>query len=225
MACYVVLAPDPIRGIHQTWAACEAAVRGVRGARYRKVTDRALAEQLLRGEGRKLEPGTYAFVDGNHMGGIGIALVYRRRDASSVTVEEIYGALGELAPTFAPHVARLRNAITEMAAAYVALGAVPEGSTVTVVHDWSGTGPLIDGRWKGHDPVIREAAAACRERIAARRLTVVFQHTNGHQSAAGGDEYATYNARADALATEAAARLAEMRHEWREEDGPQPADP
>ena len=74
MACYVVLEPESIKGIYETWASCES---GVRGARYRKVNARALAEQLLRGEGRRLEPGTYAFVDGNHMGGIGIVVVRR----------------------------------------------------------------------------------------------------------------------------------------------------
>ena len=36
---------------------------------------REVAEAMLRGEGLRAEAGTYAFVDGNAMGGIGVVLV------------------------------------------------------------------------------------------------------------------------------------------------------
>jgi hypothetical protein len=201
MACYVVLAPDPIRGIHETWAACEAAVRGVRGARYRKVTDRALAEQLLRGEGRKLEPGTYAFVDGNHMGGIGVVSVRRGEDGTTQTYE-ISTTVAERFPDYAEHLPRLRNVLAEIAAARVVLRHYM-GRTITIVHDYEGVGAWMEGRWKAHDPVIARFVSSCQALIRERGLTVCFHWTNGHQSAVGDDEYATYNARADALATEA----------------------
>jgi hypothetical protein len=48
---------------------------GVAGARYQAVASRAQAEAMLRGEPVVLRPGRYAFVDGNHMGGIGVVLV------------------------------------------------------------------------------------------------------------------------------------------------------
>jgi len=54
MARYVVLEPTRVRGIYDTWPECQAAVTGVRGAVYREAVDRALAEQLLTGNGRRL---------------------------------------------------------------------------------------------------------------------------------------------------------------------------
>ena len=72
---YVVTAPASIRGIYETWDACRAAVSGMAGARYQGVSSRAVAEAMLSGEGLQLEPGLYAFVDGNAMGGIGVVLV------------------------------------------------------------------------------------------------------------------------------------------------------
>jgi len=208
MACYVVLAPERIRGIHDTWGTCQAVVCGVRGAVYRKVVNRALAEQLLRGDGRRLEPGTYAFIDGNADGGIGAVLVYRRPDGSTKTKETATTVL-DVFPNFASHdVARVRNPLAEIAAAYVALSTVVPGTAVTVVHDYEGTGPLVTGRWTAHDEAMRIAVARCQWGIHEGRLRVAFRHTNGHQSAVGGDEIAAYNARADALATAAVSRSA-----------------
>lgn len=201
MACYVVLAPEPIRGIYDTWPACEATVRGVRGAIYRKAVDRALAEQLLRGEGRRLEPGAYAFVDGNHMGGIGIVVV-RRDGNGSTALNEIATSVAERFADCAEHLERLRNPLAELAAAHVVLENTGD-RVLTIVHDYQGVGAWIEGRWKAHDPVIARFVSSCQALIRERGLTIGFQWTNGHQSAAGGDEYATYNARADELATAA----------------------
>jgi hypothetical protein len=83
---------------------------------------------------------------------------------------------------------------------------VPEGATVTVVHDYEGVGAWLEGRWRAKDPLVGEIVAACRELITRRRLTVRFRHQRGHTAAwAGRDDFAHFNARADALATEAAA--------------------
>ncbi len=202
MACYVVLAPEPVRGIYDTWPACEATVRGVRGAIYRKAADRALAEQLLRGEGRKLEPGTYAFIDGNAAGGIGVVLVHRRADGSTVT-RDISTTVAEVFPELAGDLARLRNPLAEIAAVWAAVEAVRAGATVTIVHDYEGTAPLVLGRWNAHDPAMKAAVRRCRAAIESGLIVVRFEHTNGHQSAADGDEYALYNARADTRAAEA----------------------
>ena len=46
MKCYVVTAPPSIRGIYDTWAACDAAVDGVAGARYQSVPNRSAADAL-----------------------------------------------------------------------------------------------------------------------------------------------------------------------------------
>jgi ribonuclease HI len=212
---YVVTAPDRIRGVYETWPACEAAVKGVRGARFQAVASRTQAEAMLRGEGSALAPGLYAFVDGNHLGGVGVVIVDatgeepRVVEELGVTVREVFlgGAVKSLATTSAIAAAleRLRNVLAELAALYLALRPVPGGAAVTVVHDYEGIGAWMDGRWKTKDPVVAEIVAACKALASARRLTLTFRHQRGHQSSwAGRDDFAHFNARADALASEAA---------------------
>ena len=217
MKVYVVTAPEAIRGVYETWDACRAAVSGVPGARYQAVESRERAEALLRGEAVVLPPGTWAFVDGNHLGGIGVVLVERRADADeprvvrevATTVYEVFGDAGlpslDARPKITAAIDRLRNVIAELGGLYAALALVPRGTTLTVVHDYEGVGAWLEGRWKTKDPIVAEIVAACRARIADRRLTVRFRHQRGHQSTyAGRDDFAAFNARADALATRAA---------------------
>src|SRR5438552_16957275 len=85
---YVVTAPDDIRGIYGTWPECEARVKGVLGARYQSVASRDLAEAMLRGEGTALTPGLWAFVDGNHLGGVGVVIVEKIADEQETVVEQ-----------------------------------------------------------------------------------------------------------------------------------------
>ena len=77
---YVVTHPASV-GIYATWPECAAAVRGVSGARYQAVTSRAGRGHAPRRARRRR--GRYAFVDGNHMGGIGVVLVETDADADA----------------------------------------------------------------------------------------------------------------------------------------------
>ena len=212
---YVVTAPERIRGVYDTWPACEAAVKGVRGARFQAVTSRAQAEAMLRGEAASLAHGRYAFVDGNHLGGVGVVIVDAGteeptvEEALGMTVREVFagGTVASLTQqsAIAAALARLRNVVAELAALYLALRIVPEGAAVTIVHDYEGVGAWMTGRWKTKDPLVAEIIAACHALAAARRLTLSFRHQRGHQSSwAGRDDFAHFNSRADALATEAA---------------------
>jgi len=214
---YVVTEPARIRGIYDSWPACAAAVTGVSGARYQAVGNREQAEAMLRGEGTALEPGLYAFVDGNHLGGVGVVLVERTADgepeileALGLTVDQVFAG-AELPslptrPAIAAALRRLRNVLAELAALHLALRLVPEGSALTVVHDYEGVGAWLEGRWRAKDPLVAEVVEACRALIGRRRLAVRFRHQRGHAAAwAGRDDFAHFNARADALATEAAA--------------------
>jgi ribonuclease HI len=216
---YVVTAPDNIRGIYRTWPECEAKVRGVRGARFQAVASLEQAEAMLRGEGTALTPGLWAFVDGNHLGGVGVVLVQKVDDEQESVLEQgAYTVVEVLAGAGIPLLAsktqinealgRLRNILAELTALYLALTLAPEGSPVTIVHDYEGVGAWMDGRWKTKDAVVAALIAACRDVIARRRLTVGYRHQRGHQAAwAGRDDFAHYNARADALATEAGDRF------------------
>ena len=212
---YVVTAPERIRGVYDSWPACEAAVKGVRGARYQAVASRAQAEAMLRGEGAALAPGLYAFVDGNHLGGVGVVVVDAAGEEPSVvealgmTVREVFTGGGVASLTRPKDIAaallRLRNVLAELAALYLALRLVPAGASLTVVHDYEGVGAWMTGRWKTKDPLVGEVVAACTALAASRGLTLAFRHQRGHQSSwAGRDDFAHFNARADALATEAA---------------------
>jgi ribonuclease HI len=211
---YVVTAPERIAGVYDTWAACEAAVKGVSGARYQAVASRAQAESMLRGEGTALAAGLYAFVDGNHHGGVGVVLVEataeepRVVDEAGMTVTQVFagGSVASLASmeAIAAALARLRNVLAELAALYLALRIAPDRARLTVVHDYEGVGAWMTGRWKTRDPIVADVVGACATLASSRGLTLAFRHQRGHQAAwAGRDDYARFNARADALAREA----------------------
>ena len=216
---YVVTAPPEIRGIYATWRECEAKVKGVRGARFQAVATREHADAMLRGEGTALTPGLWAFVDGNHLGGVGVVIVRKVDDEDEsvieqggFTVAEVLAGAGisllSSRKAIDDALGRLRNILAELAALYLALTLVPENATVTVVHDYEGVGAWMAGRWKAKDAVVAAVIAACRALIERRRLRVGFRHQRGHQASwAGRDDFAHYNAKADALATEAGDRF------------------
>jgi Caulimovirus viroplasmin len=216
---YVVTAPASIRGIYETWDACRAAVSGVAGARYQGVADRAIAEAMLSGDGLRLEPGAYAFVDGNAMGGIGVVLVDQGEGGPvsvrerAATVYEVFGRAGipslDTRSKITAATDSLQNIIAELGALYAALGDAAPGSALTVVHDYEGVGAWLEGRWKAKNPIVADVVAACRALIEGRGLRVRFRHQRGHESTfAGRNDFAAFNARADKLATEAALRSA-----------------
>ncbi len=216
---YVVTEPAEIRGIYATWPQCEAKVKGVRGARFQSVTSREQAEAMLRGEATALTPGLWAFVDGNHLGGVGVVLVEKVGDEQeSVREQGGYTVMEVLAGAQIPlldsrqainaALTRLRNVLSELTALYLALTLVPEGAEITIVHDYEGVGAWMEHRWKARDPVVASLVSACRTLIETRRLRVRYRHQRGHSASwAGRDDFAHYNAKADALATEAGDRF------------------
>jgi ribonuclease HI len=218
MKVYVVTAPEDRRGIYETWEACRSAVHGIAGARYQSVASREEAEAMLRGEGVALEPGLYAFVDGNHEGGVGVVIARKRKRRAvevvqelSLSVLEVFdgAGVGPLASERAvrAELIRLRNVLAELGALWAAITHLPEGSRATVVHDYEGVGAWMTGRWRAKDETVAAIVAACRARASERRLALDFRHQRGHQSTwAGPNELAALNARADALATHAGER-------------------
>lgn len=214
MKLYVVTAPESIRGLYETWEACRAAVSGVPGAKFQAVRSRADAEALLLGDGVRLDPGLYAFVDGNHLGGVGVVLVTQGQTGSltvtelSTSVQEVFAGADlpglRTAADIESALARLRNVLGELAGLFQALRRVPAQAAVTIVHDYEGVGAWLSGRWKTKDPTVREIVEACRRLISAKQLAVSFRHQPAHQgTAAGRHDFAFYNRRADALAREA----------------------
>lgn len=214
MKVYVVTAPPDIRGIYETWDACRAAVSGVKGARYQAVPTRAQAEALLSGEGLRLTPGRYAFVDGNAMGGIGVVLVERDGPVTRIvkevgtTVYTVFRTAGvpglDARPKITQAVDALRNVLAELGALHLALSLSPPGP-LTVVHDYEGVGAWMEGRWQTKNPLVGDIVAVCRGLAERRKIVLAFRHQKAHQSTfAGPNDWATFNGRADRLATRAA---------------------
>ncbi|MEK7220711.1 MAG: hypothetical protein AAB253_05895, partial [candidate division NC10 bacterium] len=192
---------------------------GVSGAQFQAVGNRAEAEAALSGEGISLSPGLYAFVDGNHLGGVGVVLVNQVGDGAA-EVEEISVCVGEVfggghiaclpsAEAVASALSRLRNVLAELGGLYLALTRVAAGGIVTVVHDYEGVGAWLTGTWKAREATVREIVAACQGLISTKGLTVTFRHQSGHRSTvAGRNDFAFYNGLADALATSAHTSIA-----------------
>src|SRR5881296_3636926 len=191
MKLYVVTSPESIRGIYPTWAECKAAVSGVPGARYQAVSSREAAEAMLRGEAIRLTPGSYAFVDGNHLGGIGVVLVTQGAEGPlavkevATTVCEVFRDAGlarlDTRPKITAALERLRNILAELGGLYAALRLAPLRTPLTVVHDYEGVGAWMEGRWQTKDPVVADIVAACRALVAGRGLAVTFRHQRGHE--------------------------------------------
>src|SRR5439155_1310757 len=114
--------------------------------------------------------GLYAFVDGNHLGGVGVVLVERTADgepeiveALGLTVHQVFAGAGlpSLSTPRAITAAlnRLRNVLAELAALHLALRLFPEGPAD---HLWGAQTqrslenfPIGRGRFRWGRPVIR----------------------------------------------------------------------
>jgi ribonuclease HI len=210
---YVVTAPDSIRGIYDTWAACEAVVRGKSGARFQAVRNRAEADAMLDG-GVILPDGLYAFTDGGYhpdtgSAGVGVVIV-GAEDGETIVLKavgkSVVGLLHERnikgLETDRKVISALRssrNHIAEQAAVYLAVRKLPRESDATIVHDLVNVaGWMTNGA--SHWPLITEARRLARK----KGLDLTFLHQHGHRSTwAGRHDFAEFNMLADDLAREA----------------------
>ena len=213
---YVILVPETIKGICTTWDECRAKVTGVSGAKFQKVLSRDAAQAMLDGTPDRLPPGMFAFVDGNHRGGVGVVLVHRTARGET-TRKEISTTLREVFPegltledgrhlSADEALARIRNIACELAAAYIAVQRVQPNTRLTIVHDYEGVGAWLMGRWRVKDPIVAAIIAQVLDRIQKANLSISFHHQHGHQAdRLGLSDWIQENRRADALATQAAA--------------------
>jgi viroplasmin and RNaseH domain-containing protein len=213
---YVILAPEPIKGICTTWDECRAKVTGVSGATFQKVLSRDAAQAVLDGTPDRIPPGIFAFVDGNHRGGVGVVLVHRTTEGET-TRKEISTTLMEVFPegltledgrhlSADEALAAIRNIACELAAAYVAVQRVQPNTRLTIVHDYEGVEAWLMGRWRVRDPIVAAIIAQVLDRIQKANLCISFHHQRGHQAdRLGVNDWIQENRRADALATQAVA--------------------
>jgi len=190
-------------------------VSGVPKAQYQSVSSRREAEALLHGQDLKLTPGVYAFVDGNHLGGVGIVFVKQKKSGQPVikkiftTVDRVF-AEAKLPTLHSPNaidseLRRVRNVLAELAGLYKALDHISPNTQLTIVYDYEGVGAWLKGKWKARDPLVSEIVRACEKLIADKSLKVKYRYQRAHQSQeANHNEFAFYNGLADSLATKGA---------------------
>ena len=214
---YVIAKPEVARGIYDSWDQCWAALDGTKGERrYMEVSSREEGEAILDGYGVVLKAGSYAFTDGNGLGGVGVVLVGMDDDDNEpVTVNEIPTSVagvfrGSVIPgldsdeSISEALARQKNILAEMAALFLALRELPEEAEVTIVHDYVGVGSWMEGDSKPpKDPALKAVIAACVDLRDGKGLRLTFLHQPSHRSDwAGRHDLARFNRRADELATE-----------------------
>jgi ribonuclease HI len=215
---YVIAKPEVARGIYDSWGQCWAALDGTKGERrYMKVSSREEGEEaILDGQGVVLKAGSYAFTDGNGLGGVGVVLVgMDDADSEPVTVNEIPTSVatvfrGSLIPgldsdeSISVALARLKNILAELAALFLALRELPEQAKVTIVHDYVGVGNWMKGDSRPpRDPVLEAVIGACVNLCADKAMRLTFLYQPSHRSDwAGRHDLARFNRRADELATE-----------------------
>jgi len=222
---YLVEIPPDLPRVLGTWAEVQEALKGSGRARQMKVRSsnpatsaREHAQAIINGDGVVLEPGRrYAFTDANAKGGIGIVIVDEGHDGIAMSSEwpptNVYEVFERSKITglasreqIAQALADQRNILAEMAALFAAVRTQPRQSELTVVYDYWGVEKWMQGsEWKeAKDPVTAAVVRACKDVIAQRGLAVGFRYQVAHQSTIiGRDDFASWNGRADALATQA----------------------
>jgi ribonuclease HI len=207
---YVVIAPSHIRGVFESWKACEAAVSSVGGAIYQAVSSREEAEAILSGRGIRLPPGVYAFTDGNHLGGVGVVFVMQRATGSVIKQlsTDVHNIFSEMKPRLLPTpravdeaLSRLRNVLSEVMGLYKALDHIAPATELSVVYDYEGVASWLFGKWKAKDPLVAEIVSTCRDTVDRKSLVLHYVHQQGHHSSyAARNDFAFYNNMADSLA-------------------------
>jgi ribonuclease HI len=215
---YVITEPESIRGVYDSWAECKSVISGESGARCQKVRNREEGYAMLAGRGVVLEPGLYVFTDGNHLGGVGVVVVWVADNASAEpnVVQEIATSVGEIFhgagipgldsdQAIDVALARLRNPLAELAGLYLALRQAPAQAEMTIVHDYKGVSAFLQdqAQWSAKDPIMKAVVSASRDVKEGKQLRLRFMHQSGHTATwAGRHDPGRLNARADALATE-----------------------
>lgn len=210
---YVIVLPQSVAGVYATWNECLAVLEGVKGERRcMEVSSWKEGENILAGRGVRLDPGLYAFTDGNALGGVGLVLVEMHTDDNlEILLEvptDVFAVLSELelevGETVDGGLLRTKNILSEMAALYLAVASLRVGAAATVVHDYVGVSDWIEGKAKqANDPLLRWVIARTKDLIAEKALVLRFRHQKSHRSDwAGRHDYARLNRQADDLATQ-----------------------
>jgi hypothetical protein len=154
-------------------------------------------------------------VDGNHLGGVGIVFVKRKRSGEAITKKistTVYQIFTEakLPGLHSPaaigtELKRVRNVLAELAGLYKALGHIASGTSLTIVYDYKGIEAWLKGSWKARDPIVAEIVKACERIIADKSLKVRYRYQPAHQAQTTAyNDFAFYNGIADSLATQGA---------------------
>lgn len=101
-----------------------------------------------------------------------------------------------------------RNIAGELNGFLLGLELIPDGSVVTIVHDFIGVGAWTIGAWEINSEDVKARITKARKLIEDKRLTVEFVHHAGHQDKKKKErpichsEFTKWNCAADRLCEE-----------------------
>jgi len=181
-------------GIFQTWAECEAAVKGFAGAEFKGFAEEAEARSYLEGGPgqaafalpRDPDRDVIAFVDGSFDASLGryaYACIFLTPDG-----EEQISGYGDDAEGI-----QIRNVAGEMKGAVEAVrwALAHDFTSIQIRYDYQGIESWATGAWQAKNPLTQEYAGTMKE--LSQRILISFKKVAAHC----GDEY---NEKADRLA-------------------------
>ena len=178
-------------GIYQSWAECEAQVKGAPGVLFKGFATRAEAEAFLQRAGE-----SHAEEDAPQSPQReGVAVAYVDGSYHDATKEFACGAVlfyGGETKYFShkysdPALADMRNVAGEIMGAVTVIDYCRKAgiSALEIHHDYEGVAKWAQGLWKANKPGTQAYAALCRE--AARDLKLTFVKVKGHSGNACND--------------------------------------
>jgi ribonuclease HI len=178
-------------GIFTSWSACEAQVKGYKGASYKSFATKAEAEAFLANTPKKVDPnGLVAYVDGSfhsvdHIYGYGVVLIEK----------------GEVIKTFTgsgsdPDYVSMRNVAGEIFGSEAAIeyAIAHNYKAISVYYDYMGIEKWALGEWKANKKGTQAYVAKFQDYQKA--IDVTFVKVSAHTGV-------TYNEMADQLAKQA----------------------
>ena len=177
--------------IYQSWAECEAQVKGAPGVLFKGFATRAEAEAFLQRAGESTTEGDAPQPPRRE----GVAVAYVDGSYHDATKEFACGAVlfwqGERLLFSQKYkdsqMAEMRNVAGEILGAVAVIRHCLEHRipALEIHHDYEGVGKWALGLWKANKPGTQAYAALCRE--AARDLKLTFVKVKGHSGNACND--------------------------------------
>jgi ribonuclease HI len=179
-----------VPGVYNTWAECQAQVKGFQGACFKKFATNDEAVAFISGGSVRLGEGLMIFTDGSFMNG-----VYGGAFLVLLNGKEIDHGL---CSGTNPDAAREKNSAGELLAVMNAIRwmALHNQKKAIIFHDYVGASAFMSGIWKARSQCSKAYVDWMKKAIIKFGITIDFKHVPGHSNN-------QYNDRVDELAGQA----------------------